>query len=116
MSWRLGIDVACRADHWASLADERGEFAWSEARFTATVVDLAALWAKVPAGEAVTVVPTTQSADLRADFSKHAKIDRLDSRVLARLPLLHPEGLLAVSGAGPPATPAPSAPYATTSR
>ncbi len=26
---RLGIDVACRADHRASLADERGEFIWS---------------------------------------------------------------------------------------
>ena len=36
------------------------------------------------------MVPTTQSADLRAYYSKHAKNDRLDSKLLARLPLLHP--------------------------
>jgi hypothetical protein len=30
---RLGIDIACRADHRASLADERGEFIWSSWKF-----------------------------------------------------------------------------------
>ena len=39
------------------------------------------------------LVPPEQSADLRDYYSKHAKSDRLDSRMLARLPLLHPEGL-----------------------
>jgi hypothetical protein len=39
------------------------------------------------------MVPTTQSADLRAYYSKHAKNDHLESKMLARLPLLHPEGL-----------------------
>jgi transposase len=39
------------------------------------------------------MVPTTQSADLRKCCCKHTKNDRLDSEVLARLPLLHPEGL-----------------------
>ena len=29
MQLRLGIDIACRAAHQASLADERGEFLWS---------------------------------------------------------------------------------------
>ena len=29
----LGIDVACRAAHQASLADESGRFAWSGPRF-----------------------------------------------------------------------------------
>ncbi len=45
---RLGIDVACRADHRASLADERGEFMWSSWRFRTTTVDLERLWAKIP--------------------------------------------------------------------
>src|SRR3954468_23984649 len=39
------------------------------------------------------MVPPEQSADLRAYYNKHTKTDRLDSRVLARLPLLQPEGL-----------------------
>lgn len=42
-----------------------------------------------------------QSADLRAYYSKHAKTDRLDSQVLARLPLLHPEGLHTEDTLGP---------------
>jgi len=33
---RLGIDVACRADHQAGLADERGEFIFSGWRFRTT--------------------------------------------------------------------------------
>ena len=126
MKVTLGVDVACRADHQASLADERGEFFWSAARFRTRVGDLDRLWARVPADAEVTVVleptrnawsplaswftrrgarvvmvPSTQAADLRAYYSKHTKSDRLDSRVLARLPLLHPDGLRPVSGAGP---------------
>lgn len=83
------------------------------------------LWARVPAGAAVTVVleptrnawaplaawftarearvvlvPSTQSADLRAYYAKHTKNDRLDSRVLARIPLLHPDGLRRCRGPG----------------
>jgi hypothetical protein len=45
---RLGIDVACRADHRASLADERGEFIWSSWKFRTTTTDLERLWAKIP--------------------------------------------------------------------
>ena len=115
---RLGIDVACRADHRASLADERGDFIWSSWKFRTTTTDLERLWAKIPVGASVTVileptrkawvplsawlqargatvilVPPEQSADLRDYYNKHTKTDRLDSRVLARLPLLHPEGL-----------------------
>ena len=64
-------------------------------------------WAPVAAwfnrrGAKVVLVPTTQSADLRAYYSKHTKNDRLDSTLLARLPLLHPEGLRAHTGPGPP--------------
>ena len=102
---RLGIDVACRADHRASLADERGEFIWSSWKFRTTTVDLERLWAKIPDGASVTVileptrnawvplsawlqargatvilVPPEQSADLRDYYNKHTKTDRLDSK------------------------------------
>ena len=122
----LGIDVACRAAHQASLADEAGRFAWSGRRFTTTASDLQQLWDLVPSGVAVTVVmeptrnawvplaawfrrhgatvvmvPPEQSADLRDYYSKHVKTDRLDSRMLARLPLLHPDGLRPAEGLGP---------------
>ena len=52
-------------------------------------------------GAKVVMVPTTQSADLRKYYSKHAKNDRIDSELLARLPLLHPEGLRPYTGQGP---------------
>lgn len=52
-------------------------------------------------GAEVVLVPPEQSADLRAYYNKHAKTDRLDSRVLARLPLLHPEGLHTEKSLGP---------------
>ena len=41
-------------------------------------------------GARVILVPPEQSADLRDYYSKHTKSDRLDSRMLARLPLLAP--------------------------
>jgi len=122
----LGIDVACRAAHQGSLADEAGRFAWSGRRFRTAAADLQRLWESIPQGAAVTVVmeptrnawvplaawfrrhgaaviliPPEQSADLRDYYSKHAKSDRLDSRMLARLPLLHPEGLRPAEGLGP---------------
>jgi transposase len=122
----LGIDVACRAAHQASLADPAGRFAWSGRRFRTTAADLQQLWEWIPAQTALTVVmeptrnawvplaawfrrrgatvimvPPEQSADLRDYYFKHAKSDRLDSRMLARLPLLHPEGLRPAEGLGP---------------
>ena len=122
----LGIDVACRAAHQASLADQAGRFAWSGRKFRTTAADLGRLWESVPHGAALTVVmeptrnawvplaawfrrhgatvimvPPEQSADLRDYYSKHAKSDRLDSRLLARLPLLHPDGLRPAEGLGP---------------
>ena len=123
---RLGIDVACRADHQASLAAADGEFLWSGWRFRTTPADLEALWAKLPdrvevqvvmeptrnawvplaawlaaRGAEVVLVAPEQSADLRDYYNKHTKNDRLDSRVLARLPLLHPEGLQPHEGPTP---------------
>jgi transposase len=47
------------------------------------------------------MVPPEQSADLRDYYNKHTKTDRLDSRVLARLPLLHPDGLRPIDHLGP---------------
>lgn len=127
MGWTLGIDLACRAAHVASLAGPDGTLVWSGRTFFTRPDDLEALWADVgvDAGELtvvmeptrnawapvaawfdrrgvkVVLVPTTQSADLRAYYSKHTKNDRLDSTLLARLPLLHPEGLRAHTGSGP---------------
>lgn len=122
----LGVDVACRAAHQASLADERGAFVWSARKFRTTTTDLRALWESLPEGVDLTVVmeptrnawvplaswfarqgatvvmvPPEQSADLRDYYAKHTKSDRLDSRILARIPLLHPEGLAAIEGLGP---------------
>lgn len=123
---RLGIDVACQAVHRASLADAAGEFVWSGRRFRTRPDELDALWDRIPDGAEVTVVmeptrnawvplaawfeargaevvlvPPEQSADLRDYYAKHTKNDRLDSRMLARLPLLHPEGLNSVDDLGP---------------
>jgi transposase len=122
----LGIDIACRAAHQASLADQRGNFLWSGRRFRTTHHDLETLWGSLPADSEVTVVmeptrnawvvlaswferkgakvvmvPSEQSADLRDYYSKHTKSDRLDSKLLARIPLLHPEGLYANEHLGP---------------
>jgi transposase len=118
MLLRLGIDVACRAAHQVTCADETGKFLFSGRRFRTTIEDLDRLWASLPDAEQVLVVmeptrnawvplaawfrahgarvvlvPPEQSADLRDYYHKHTKNDRLDSRVLARLPLLHPDGL-----------------------
>ncbi|GFG60132.1 hypothetical protein MMUR_50000 [Mycolicibacterium murale] len=124
----LGIDVACRAAHQASLARPDGTFVWTGRRFFTRPDELEKLWiacglkkrdtvriimeptrnAWAPLaswfrhrGARVSMVPTTQSADLRAYYSKHAKNDHLDSKMLARLPLLHPEGLRDHTGGGP---------------
>lgn len=129
MPVRLGIDIACRAAHQASLADEQGRFLWTGRRFRTTASELARLWAMVPAGidpadvlvvmeptrnawvplaawfrrrgARVVLVPPERSADLRNYYAKHAKSDRLDSQLLARLPMLHPDGLHAEHGLGP---------------
>ena len=52
-------------------------------------------------GAKVVMIAPEQSADLRKYYKKHTKNDRLDSLVLSRVPLLHPEGLKEVSGLGP---------------
>jgi transposase len=129
VQFRLGIDVACRAAHQASLADHTGQFVWAGRRFRTTADELERLWSMLPTdtapatvtvimeptrnawvplagwfrrrGATVVLVPPERSADLRAYYHKHTKTDRLDSRLLARLPLLHPDGLHAEHGLGP---------------
>src|SRR4051794_17008504 len=46
---RMGIDIAVRAPHQASLADERGELLWSGHRFRTTAADPERLWELLPA-------------------------------------------------------------------
>ena len=118
MNMTLGIDVACRAAHQAALAID-GKVVWSGRKFFTHPADLERLWADLDAadpgeltvvveptrnawivlaawfrrrGARVVMVPTTQSADLRAYYSKHTKNDRLDSAMLARLPRCTPKG------------------------
>lgn len=128
---RLGIDVACREAHRAALADQTGRVLWSNRRFSTSSSELDGLWAAVQAagaaagvpvvvvmeptrnawvllaawlrarGAMVRMVPPEQSADLRKYYNKHTKTDRLDCELLARLPLLHPDGLLTTPGLGP---------------
>ncbi|GFM21226.1 MULTISPECIES: IS110 family transposase [Mycobacteriaceae] len=127
MAWTLGIDVAVRAAHQATLARD-GTTVWRGRKFSTRPADLERLWADLFLADAtdvtvvveptrnawivlaewfrrrgarVVMVPTTQSADLRKYYSKHTKNDRIDSELLARLPLLHPEGLREYSGQGP---------------
>ena len=122
----LGIDLGVRAAHVATLCDERGEVIWSKRRFGNRHQELVAVvaqvgdcdqltvvmeptrnaWVPVAAhfmavGADVVLVPPQRSADLRRYYAKHTKNDRLDSHVLARLPLLHPEGLNPIDSLGP---------------
>ncbi|MDQ3717414.1 MAG: IS110 family transposase [Actinomycetota bacterium] len=129
MTLRLGVDIACRAAHQASLADGQGQFVWCGHRFRTTPADLEQLWSKLPAGHdpadvvvvmeptrnawvplaawfrrrgaRVVLVPPERSADLRNYYAKHTKTDRLDSQLLARLPMLHPDGLHLEDSIGP---------------
>ena len=126
---RIGIDIAIRAPHQASAADAAGVFLFSGHRFRTVPTDLERLWARLPEvaspgeievimeptrnawvplaawfrrkGATVFLVPPERSADLRAYYAKHVKSDRMDSRLLARLPMLHPEGLHPETGLGP---------------
>lgn len=127
MKIRLGVDIACRSPHHAACADETGTILWTGHRFRTSVTDLEELWERLPAdaeevmvvmeptrnawvplagwfrrrGAVVVMVPTEQSSDLRHYFSKHTKTDRLDAELLARLPVLHPEGLHLAEALGP---------------
>jgi transposase len=113
----IGIDLAVRAEHRAVVADEQGNFVTSVltfhtapgeldrllalARAEAPGCELQAVmeptgmsWFPVAvylhrAGVRVYVVNCQQVADLRRYYKRHAKSDRIDARVLARLPLVN---------------------------
>jgi transposase len=117
----IGLDLAITAESRACLTDEAGHVL-AERRFRIRRADLEALHALAidgasdavslvvvmePTGNAwvapaaffsssgatVHLIPPEQSADLRTYYAKHVKNDRIDAKLLARLPLLHPEGL-----------------------
>ena len=66
MQLRLGIDIACRAAHQVSLADEQGRIIWTGRRFRTTPQDLDRLWAKLPddtdPADVVVVMEPTRNA------------------------------------------------------
>lgn len=66
MQLRLGIDIACRAAHQVSLADEHGRFIWTGRRFRTTPQDLDRLWSMLPEGtdpaEVLVVMEPTRNA------------------------------------------------------
>jgi transposase len=117
----VGIDLAITAESRACIADATGEVIAErgfhvrrhelEALFDAATEGMvgddelfvvmeptSSMWIAPTAffrskGARVHLVPPEQSADLRRYYTKHVKNDRIDAKLLARLPLLHPEGL-----------------------
>jgi len=117
----IGIDLAITAESRACVADATGDVV-CERRFRIRRNELEALfqaatdgmnekdelvvvmeptssmWIAPTAffrskGARVHLVPPEQSADLRRYYNKHLKTDRIDAKLLARLPLLHADGL-----------------------
>jgi hypothetical protein len=124
-----GIEIACRAAHQASLADDSGAFIWTGRRFRTSPEELERLWAMLPdqaelVGVTVIMEPTrnawvplaawvrrrgatvvlgpTRAGRRPACLLPQAHQDR-PARLApaARLPLLHPDGLHAEHGLGP---------------
>ena len=117
----IGIDLAVRAEHRAVVADEQGNFVTSVLTFHTAPAELDRLLAQARANApgcelqavmeatgmswfpvavylhqqevGVYVVNCQQVADLRRYYKRHAKSDRIDARVLARLPLVNPDQL-----------------------
>jgi transposase len=117
----IGIDLAVRAEHRAVVADEGGAYVTPVVSFRTAPVELDRLLAQARAtapgcelqavmeatgmswfpvavylhrqGVRVYVVNCQQVADLRRYYKRHAKSDRIDARVLARLPLVNPDQL-----------------------
>lgn len=117
----LGIDLAITAESRACVTDETGTVL-HQRRFRIRRNELEALYLEASEGmgeedvlqvvmeptssswvaptaffqskgASVHLVPPPQASDLRRYYSKHVKNDRIDAKLLARLPLLHPEGL-----------------------
>lgn len=118
----IGLDLALTAEHKALIADARGQPLAPIVRLRTTVSDLERLFQRAregaspdepvllimePTGMAwfpvavfaqqhqvtVHLVNSQQVADLRRYYKKHAKSDRIDVRVLVKLPVISPEKL-----------------------
>lgn len=118
----VGIDLAIKGSHWAAVLDDGGETLVAPFSLARSKQGLDRLWERVqkvlPEGHGVRVVleptgwqwlpvavylakkgaiivrpSTTETADLRRFYRRHAKSDRIDTRVLARLPLIKPESM-----------------------
>lgn len=119
----IGIDLAVKSVHKAVIADETGRFVSKVIEFSTDVRDLEQLlrlargqdnhqelvkvvmeptgmaWFPIAAYFAQQqnvisyLVNTQQVADLRRFYKRHAKSDRIDARLLARLPLVNGENI-----------------------
>lgn len=120
----MGIDLSVKGEHKVILADEQGHFVspvlkvLTDPQALQRLVEMARLghpdqqllavmeptgmaWLPVAVflqrqGVTVYLVNSQQVADLRKYFKKHAKSDRIDCRVLAKLPLVNGENLHAL--------------------
>ena len=117
----IGIDLAVRGPHKAIVADERGQYITSVIKFYPRAEQFDSLLARAREGAEssemlVVMEPTAmawfpvavymarhdipcwlvssqQVADLRRYYRRHAKSDRIDVRVLARMPFINPDKL-----------------------
>lgn len=118
----IGLDLALTAEHKALIADARGQPLAPVMRLRTSASDLERLFQRAreatapdepvllimePTGMAwfpvavfaqqhqvtVHLVNSQQVADLRRYYKKHAKSDRIDVRVLVKLPVISPEKL-----------------------
>ncbi len=121
----IAIDLAIVGEHKAVVADEQGRFVTPVLKLRTSARELTALLARAregaqdqslrvvmePTGMAwfpvavfllrqqvlVYVVNSQRVAALRRFYKRHAKSDRIDSRVLARLPFVSPDELHALT-------------------
>jgi transposase len=118
----IGIDLAVRGSHKAVVVDEQGRYLTGVIKFHTDVRHLAQLLGKARQGDPTAelqvvmeptgmawfpvaayfarqagirlyLVNTQQVADLRRFYKRHAKSDRIDARLLARLPLINGDQL-----------------------
>jgi transposase len=117
----IGIDLSVSGEHKAVIVDEQGRYISSllgfysepaallqllevaqkdnpDGRLQAVMEPTGMAWLPVAVflirhGVGVYLVNSQQVADLRRYFKKHAKSDRIDARVLAKLPLISQEKL-----------------------
>mgnify|MGYP005856991963 CR=1 FL=1 len=119
---KIGMDLAIKGTHKAVVVDEQGRYVTPIIEFHTRASELDQLLVRAREGApdselAVVMEPTgmawfpiavylgrqdkvtpylvnsQQVADLRRFYKRHAKSDRIDARVLARLPVVNPEHL-----------------------